>query len=295
MFFMRTNTHNRKIDVYRRNDNRRTDAYNRRINSNKKRKKVLRKRKAILRIIFLSVFCVVLFYFGRTIANLDLLSNNTEIGSNIPASIQINTNKAKRIINTNNDTNKSDSSTWNLILVNNDHLIDEDFEVTLTSLKNGHSVDSRIYDDLQKMMNDARKNGLSPLICSSYRTYEKQSELYNEKVDYYKGLGYSEEESLKKAANWVAAPGTSEHQLGLAVDIVSLNYQMLNDDQENTKEQKWLMEHCHEYGFILRYPKDKIDITQVGYEPWHYRYVGYDAAKEITEKGLCLEEYLEQK
>ena len=70
---------------------------------------------------------------------------------------------------------------------------------------------------------------------------------------------------------------------------------MLNDDQENTKEQKWLMEHCHEYGFILRYPKDKIDITQVGYEPWHYRYVGYDAAKEITEKGLCLEEYLEQK
>lgn len=145
------------------------------------------------------------------------------------------------------------------------------------------------------MMNDARKNGLSPLICSSYRTYEKQSELYNEKVDYYKGLGYSEEESLKKAANWVAAPGTSEHQLGLAVDIVSLNYQMLNDDQENTKEQKWLMEHCHEYGFILRYPKDKIDITQVGYEPWHYRYVGYDAAKEITEKGLCLEEYLEQK
>ena len=91
----------------------------------------------------------------------------------------------------------------------------------------------------------------------------------------------------------MARPGTSEHQLGLAVDIVSASNQSLTKAQEKTKVQKWLMEHCWEYGFILRYPNEKSGITGIGYEPWHYRYVGTEIALDIRDSGLCFEEYLE--
>ncbi|MDY3692539.1 MAG: M15 family metallopeptidase [Dysosmobacter sp.] len=100
-------------------------------------------------------------------------------------------------------------------------------------------------------------------------------------------------EAENQASFWVARPGTSEHQTGLAVDIVDQNYQLLDEKQENKPVQQWLMAHCTEYGFILRYPTGKSEITGIGYEPWHYRYVGLDAAREITEQGLCLEEYLD--
>ncbi len=106
------------------------------------------------------------------------------------------------------------------------------------------------------------------------------------------GQNYSQEEAKKKAAQWIAIPGTSEHQTGLALDIVSSSYQLLNKEQENTPEQKWLIENSYKYGFILRYPSDKTNITGIEYEPWHYRYVGKETAKEITERGICLEEYL---
>lgn len=143
------------------------------------------------------------------------------------------------------------------------------------------------------MMDDARLQGLSPTICSSFRTMDKQKTLYNNKVQTYLSQGYSKEQAEIEAAKWIAFPGTSEHQTGLAVDIVSHNYQSLDREQENTPEQKWLMENSYKYGFVLRYPEDKSDITGINYEPWHYRYVGVDAAKKIYEGGICLEEYLE--
>lgn len=102
------------------------------------------------------------------------------------------------------------------------------------------------------------------------------------------------EDAKAKAGRQVAVPGTSEHQLGLAVDIVDVSYQLLDTNQENTDVQKWLLENSWRYGFILRYPTDKTDITGIVYEPWHYRYVGKEYAKEIYEKGVCLEQYLEQ-
>lgn len=95
-----------------------------------------------------------------------------------------------------------------------------------------------------------------------------------------------------EAARWVAPPGTSEHQTGLALDIVSADYQLLDEKQAETPEQQWLMEHCWEYGFVLRYPTDKSAVTGIGYEPWHYRYVGKEAAREMVRRGVCLEEYL---
>lgn len=181
---------------------------------------------------------------------------------------------------------------WNLVLVNKTHPLKERTEPVLTQLRNGQAVDSRIYPELQRMMDDARQQGLSPLICSSYRTEEKQKQLFQDKVSRCRKEGYSADEAEREAARWVAPPGTSEHQTGLAVDIVSQNHQLLDSSQEETPEQKWLMENCTKYGFILRYPTEKSEITGIGYEPWHYRYVGKQAAAEMKEKGICLEEYL---
>ena len=184
-----------------------------------------------------------------------------------------------------------DGGSWNLRLVNWENPLPEGFQPPeLTALRNGHSIDSRAYPALQRMMDAARAEGLDPLICSSFRTWDKQSELFQRKVLSFSGL--SQQEAEAKAALWVARPGTSEHQVGLAVDIVDKGYQLLDQGQEETPVQKWLMAHCGEYGFILRYPTDKSALTGIGYEPWHYRYVGETAAREIMSQGICLEEYL---
>lgn len=181
---------------------------------------------------------------------------------------------------------------WQLRLISAAHPLPEDFEVPeLTKLKGGHAIDSRVYPALQQMMDDCRAAGLNPVICSSYRTHDKQEELFRKKVNTLRKQGYSQEEAETEAARWVARPGTSEHETGLAVDIVDKSYQLLDEKQEQTPVQQWLMAHCAEYGFILRYPVEKSDLTGIGYEPWHYRYVGVEAAKAITEQGLCLEEY----
>lgn len=183
---------------------------------------------------------------------------------------------------------------WNLLLVNPWTPLPQDFSVELAELKNGRCVDERIYQDLQDMLADARAEGLSPVICSAYRTNTQQQMLYGNKIKRLELEGYSQEEAQQKAGTVVAVPGTSEHETGLALDIVAESYQVLTEDQENTAEQQWLMKNAHRYGFILRYPKGKSEITGICYEPWHYRYVGQEAAKVIYEEGLCLEEYLEQ-
>lgn len=181
---------------------------------------------------------------------------------------------------------------WALLLVNWENPLPEEFEIPkLTQLKNGHAIDSRAYPALQAMMDAARAEGLQPLICSSYRTWDKQEELFERKVQACLDQGYGRAEAEEQAAQWVARPGTSEHQTGLAVDIVDTSYQLLDEAQEGTPVQQWLMAHCAEYGFILRYPTGKSALTGVNYEPWHYRYVGEAAAREIMGQGLCLEEY----
>ena len=182
-----------------------------------------------------------------------------------------------------------------LTLVNPWNTIPEDWTVELKSIGGGHSVDKRCYDDLSAMLRDCRAAGLRPVVRSSYRTRRTQEQLYANKVRQWKGYGYSDSEARKKAAAIVAPPDTSEHQLGLAVDLVDASYQTLDTRQADTPAQKWLMAHSWEYGFILRYPTDKSDVTGIIYEPWHYRYVGKEHAKAIYESGLCLEEWLEKR
>ena len=181
-----------------------------------------------------------------------------------------------------------------LLLVNPWNAVPEDYAVSLVSIGDGESVDQRCYGDLMQMLDDCAVYGnAQPYVCSSYRTNDTQTRLYENKVDRLIAQGYSPSDARIEAAKAVAIPGTSEHQLGLAVDIVDLRYQVLDAGQEDTATQQWLMQNSWKYGFILRYPNDKTAVTGIIYEPWHYRYVGRENAKAIYESGLCLEEYLQ--
>lgn len=183
---------------------------------------------------------------------------------------------------------------WSLILVNSTHPLPGGYKPPLAEVEEWYRFDARAAESLTQMLNDARKAGLSPKVCSAYRSTEKQTTLFNRQVNIQKQKGYDDWEAREKAQTVVAYPGTSEHQLGLAADIVATDYQILDEKQANTPEADWLMENCWKYGFILRYPPRKSDITGVIYEPWHYRYVGIAAATVIMENGLCLEEYLDE-
>ncbi len=184
-----------------------------------------------------------------------------------------------------------------ILLVNPWNAVPENYTPDLVALGTdvsveGSQVDRSCYDALMEMI--AACNQASPKVCvvSSYRTHEYQTNSYNRKVQSYLDKGYSQEDAEREAATIIAKPGTSEHQLGLAVDIIDTRLWALEEQQETLPAQKWLMEHAWEYGFVLRYPKDKIDKTGIIYEPWHYRYVGKEVAKELHDSGLTLEEYL---
>ena len=182
----------------------------------------------------------------------------------------------------------SEDNGWNLILVNRDSYIPDDYQVELTELSNGKKVDSRIYPELQEMFNDARAQGYGLFVREGYRTQEEQQQLMDEKIEAYENEGKSKSEAKKLAEQWVAIPGTSEHQLGIAVDINADTTKSSSDDVYN-----WLAENAHTYGFIKRYPSNKTDLTGVINEPWHYRYVGKEAASKIYSQGICLEEYID--
>ena len=181
------------------------------------------------------------------------------------------------------------SGEWNLILVNKNHKIPYNYSPELIELSNGEKVDARIYPDLQKMFDDARAAGLQLFVRDGYRTGDEQKAIMNDKIAAYETEGYSKKEAKALAKTYVAEPGTSEHELGLSVDI---NAESSGASHDAVYE--WLDENAYKYGFIKRYPADKTDITGIDNEPWHYRYVGYEAAKEMKEQNLCLEEYLKK-
>ncbi len=174
-----------------------------------------------------------------------------------------------------------------LILINSENKIPQDYEMKLITLTNGERIDSEIYPFLQKMFDDMRAEGYYPEVRSGYRSSESQENIYESRYASFRAEGHSRKEAKALTEKWVAEPGTSEHETGLAVDI--------NPDREKSGDEvyEWLSENAHKYGFIKRYPEDKTDITGISDEPWHYRYVGKKAAREMKEKNLCLEEYIE--
>lgn len=178
------------------------------------------------------------------------------------------------------------------LLVNLWNPLPEQYTVKLEKLDNGLQIAAEARQALEKMLSDCEAAGMDVTVCSAYRTESTQNRLYQNKIARLRAAGYSREEALAEAGRWVAPPGTSEHQTGLAVDIMATDYPVLDEKQAQTEEQQWLMEHCWEYGFILRYPTDKSSVTGIGYEPWHYRHVGQETAASIYERRLCLEEYI---
>lgn len=227
-------------------------------------------------VLFAAVIIAIIFYllFGRD-SSMENIVNPIDDQTDITIS---NNSLEESNIQQSSDTD------WNLTLVNKWNPLPQNYEVTLVEVPGGEKVDERIYKPLMEMLEAAKEDNWNqlPKVVSGYRTQEKQQELYDEKIAEYKQQGYSENEAIGQAEKWVVVPGCSEHQLGIAVDINGATYDLYF----------WLQENSYKYGFIFRYPGNKTDITGTSEEVWHYRYVGVEAATEIYEQGLCLEEYL---
>ena len=231
-------------------------------------------------ILFAAVILAIIFCFlwGGDNSPENAAVHSADSQPDIPISVAISEESTESNIQQLSDTD------WNLILVNRWNPIPENYEVTLVEVPGGEKVDERIYKPLMEMLEAAKEDNWDqlPNVVSGYRTQEKQQELYDEKIAEYEQQRYSAKEAAEQAKQWVAVPGRSEHQLGIAVDINGATYDLYF----------WLQENSYKYGFIFRYPGNKTDITGTAEEVWHYRYVGVEAATEMYEQGLCLEEYL---
>jgi len=185
-----------------------------------------------------------------------------------------------------------DTRDWRMILVNNNVPLPSGYEVEteVAETATGKELQKEAAQAYRQMDKAADAEGVDLLLCSGYRSVEYQTGLFEDEKQEYLDKGHSEQEAYDLAKTVVAVPGHSEHNCGLAADIVTPSYQNLDSGFEDTEAFEWLDKHAAEYGFILRYPEDKQAITGIIYEPWHYRYVGPENAKLIKESGLCLEE-----
>jgi len=242
----------------------------------------IKKRRKIIRNFIITLFLLLCVTFAVIFAN-DFFC---EIDN--PTNTIDGTHTRIPLVTDYNDVSQNEEDkNWNLILVNAWNDIPDDFTVNLMSLKDGYQIDERIYLELQEMMDAARSDGIYPLITSAYRTQEQQQLLLTDKINNLMKEDYSRVEAEVMAKAWIAMPGTSEHQIGLALDI--------NAEDDKCKDEEvyaWLKKYSYKYGFILRYPENKIKITGINFEPWHFRYVGKEAAEDIYRQGICLEEYL---
>ena len=182
---------------------------------------------------------------------------------------------------------------WYLILANGENKLPADYEITTVPIKYGlgtypFALDERVAGIWEQMSEDAHADGVTNWmwVISAYRSVELQDESFSNSVKNFLYQGYSMDDAMALTAKSYMYPGCSDHNLGLGIDIGTTNTSF-----EDTEAFAWLMENAESYGFVLRYPKDKVEITKVKYEPWHWRYVGVEAAKEMNELGMCLEEY----
>lgn len=187
---------------------------------------------------------------------------------------------------------------WNLKLVNKDNLLPENFSIELESVSQNQQFDKRASSGLKEMIKAAKDDNIYLYIVSAYRSIPQQKTVFNNNVQRLINSGLSYDQAVLETSRNIAVPGSSEHNLGLAVDIVSSDWYSYNNDLEEhfdqTKEYRWLNENAHKFGFVERYPKGKTDITGIVFEPWHYRYVSTEHSYKMKEEGLCLEEYLKK-
>lgn len=183
----------------------------------------------------------------------------------------------------------AEADQWYLQIASVAHPLPEGFVQPSTTVIDdiGREIDSRIVGAYRDLVNAAKADGLNIYPISGFRPHSTQISLFNARVEQARNDGYADPEA--EAARHVAKPGTSEHELGLAVDFNSVDESYFR----NTAEAKWLAAHCAEYGFVIRYPEDKESVTGIIYEPWHLRFVGVKHAKRMNELNMCLEEYCE--
>ena len=219
----------------------------------------------------------------------NMVSVNEILDADVPMSIGA--EEPRTLLSQSDGTNSFRSDDWKLILVNKQHPIPDDYEFSLGTISGSMKCDERVISPLLDMLKAARADGVNLIVCSPYRDIDRQTMLFGNKVDRYMGGGMSYMDAYNLASQAVTVPGSSEHQIGLAVDIITDGYSSLDEGFGETAAGKWLAQNSSQYGFILRYPSGKEEITSIEYEPWHFRYVGTDAATVITENGICLEEF----
>ena len=246
--------------------------------------KVVNKNKFIYAILATILILIIILII--------ILNSNNKKETNENKIQNVATGQNNNLINEENNiinNEEKEITDWKLILVNIDNAMPDDYEMELVDIDEYRKFDSRAIDALKDMIEAERKSGASGIwVQSAYRSIEYQEEVFNKQVQEYINEGKTKEEAEELTLKIINKPGTSEHNLGLAVDF---NY--ANNDFEDSTAFTWLKENAEDYGFILRYPEDKVEITKVDYEPWHWRYVGIENAKEINKLGLCLEEYIE--
>jgi len=248
------------------------------------RRKINKKKVIATFVIFLLIIMLIV----KIIKKEDSVETST--GQDIQKTNTINaTNEVNQEQSQEEPKVKKEITDWRLILANYENILPEDFEVEVADIDGTRQFDARAIEELKQMMNDMRKDGIANIwIQSAYRSVARQKELYDNSVKKYMKQGKTQEEAEKLTDEYINKPGSSDHNLALAVDF---NY--VDNKFEDLDGFKWLKENAENYGFILRYPKDKEDITKISYESWHWRYVGQEHAKKMNELKMCLEEYIE--
>ena len=246
---------------------------------------------------FVGIFCIIISRRNRTIEAQQKIaaiqsSTPSEAVNTVPPSPSATNAHPQTVVNggtiENPVTVTIDEANWNLIIVNSGYRIPAEYEPDLVYVcSSQEQLDRKAATHYEAMYNAALKDGVTLTPCSGYRSYETQERNFNRKVEFFEGQGFTAQEAKMKAATIVVPPGSSEHNLGYSMDIVCMEEWF-----EGTEEFKWLQKNAADFGFIMRYPKDKQDITNVVYKPWHWRYVGVEAAKEMKANGQVLEEYM---
>lgn len=252
-----------------------------------KRKKDIKKIKkslGIILILFLGISIILVFLLFYVF---DKEKANREKEVEVSSSVSEENNNVLEVVIPKKE--RKEISDWRLVLVNKDNPLPENFTIELANIDRTRQFDKRAIGELQEMMKAMKKAGIYNIwIQSAYRSIEYQESLYDNKVNEYLKYGVTKEEAEKLTSEYINKPGESEHNLGLAVD-----FNKVNDNFKDTKAFKWLSENAKDYGFVMRYPEEKAEITGIEYEPWHWRYVGKEHAYKMEELDMCLEEYIE--
>ena len=250
--------------------------------TNKNKKKKINKKKIVLLIAILLINFLLIVKIAKHEKTVETFTEEETMESNLTNTLDGNQ------IQEQTEETKREITDWRLTLANYENLLPKDFTVEVANIDSTRQFDARAIGDLNDMLNAMKKYGITNIwVQSAYRSVARQKELYDNSIQKYLGEGKTQEEAERLTNEYINKPGSSDHNLGLAVDF---NY--VDNKFEKLAGFKWLQENAEDYGFVLRYPKDKEDITKIAYESWHWRYVGKEHAKKMNELNMCLEEYI---